>query len=814
MGIAQGYGVSPMGFSSPAYQSTQGTLGGMGLPQLQQQPALSHVATQFAKTDAITASMGTTGWLPGAANRMFTTPAREQGIQAYTTLLQNPYAMVSVAMVPAVGTPALTPPNNPPVFPAIEAHCMAQYHAAGSSDGPAAWEVFLTSFAALWEHRGLIKPAPAIQKGYAVLQWRLEAVIKEAGLDANAVLVAMQEAYTSVAQQTYAAGFMRDFWSALPTTQANVLASIGCNAAERVMILCEQKGYNPPVDTLQQQQQMVLRLQAVKGLEGAKHSKDAFLASLPPPKYKINSQMLEALSKDFRASLPHSTTKFILGANFMNPAMVVQAIQLCQQHDCPVSMRQAIMFYMQTSTTNMYGDLKAWKNFQDGRFRRAHTILRTRQLKPTDARLIALALGRPSSAGIRSPFSDSHCVTLQVKKDSDMSLEQIYMGWTKESELIRQFGWAINQPCEDYHDIIQEFRMIYDELSSSQSTSKSPLAVVGRFRELITTLIDFRAELVGKYASEYVVLHAPYPSLYTCAHLRSNYEHEPYFRNFIDSVVTRTRKIVVEETNPVYKASPADSAQGVNFAKIVAQSNSALASLQKQVQSLTTAAAAGKVSTQQQQAALKASKTAAQALKAAAAAVPGSVVPPAKAKRGTPPTVSPPNQKGANPVPPSPAKKTAKQIKYDAAAALRLAQANGGGGGGAGSGTDAVKPGTQLIPVPRFKSTKLRTEEEGKKWDYPPWAYTSNGFSVPGSLVHDWFHDILKYVGREHLCWYDVCGTRGGCGNPLACYSMLDPSRLKDHPNGQDEMKRITTRAHWAEACAVDAAAGYLGYGT
>ena len=195
--------------------------------------------------------------------------------------------------------------------------------------------------------------------------------------------------------------------------------------------------------------------------------------------------------------------------------------------------------------------------------------------------------------------------------------------------------------------------------------------------------------------------------------------------------------------------------------------------------------------------------------------MPGAVVPPKKTKRGTPPIVSPDAAARAKQTvasPPVPDKRSAKQIKYDAAQALKVSQTDGGGAGGAGSDDDELK--CQLIPIPRFKSTKLRTEEEGKMWKYPPWAYTSNGLSVPGGLVHDWFHDILKYSGREHLCYYDVCGTKGGCGNPLKCYSLADPTRLKDHPNGTDEHKRITTRAHWAEACAIDAAAGYLGYGT
>jgi hypothetical protein len=737
---------------------------------------------------------------------------RDQHLDIWNRLLQQPFSATGVGhgFLPHQASTA----PMAPIFPALSTYFIECFVKAGSANGPEAWLTLLQTWVGVLETKSFIAPAATKQPGATMLEYRLEGPIAEARIPSAAIVAAFTEGYQRVATSLYGSHYKIDFWAVLTTLPLSVMASTGCAVADIMIDLCSAAGHLPKVSDQHRQESLWMRLQSTQTVAGAKGSKELHLTGRVPTDLLMDSQMLEEITVEFQRSRPAKVVQFLESLDQKNFAAVLYAMQLCQQHDCPVSMRQAIMFYMQTSTTNMYGDLKAWKNFQDGRFRRAHTILRTRQLKPIDPRLIALALGRPSSAGIRSPFSESHCVTLQVKKDSDMSLEQIYMGWTKESELIRQFGWAINQPCEDYHDIIQEFRMIYDELSSSQSTSKSPLAVVGRFRELITTLIDFRAELVGKYASEYVVLHAPYPSLYTCAHLRSNYEHEPYFRNFIDSVVTRTRKIVVEETNPVYKASPADSAQGVNFAKIVAQSNSALASLQKQVQSLTTAAAAGQVSTQQQQAALKASKTAAQALKAAAAAVPGSVVPPAKAKRGTPPTVSPPKQKGANPVPPSPAKKTAKQIKYDAAAALRLAQANGGGGGGAGSGTDAVKPGTQLIPVPRFKSTKLRTEEEGKKWDYPPWAYTSNGFSVPGSLVHDWFHDVTRNDGREHLCYYDVCGVGRGCGNPSKCFSFLDPSKNKEHPNGDNEDLRTASRTKWAEACAVDAAAGYLGYGT
>ena len=128
---------------------------------------------------------------------------------------------------------------------------------------------------------------------------------------------------------------------------------------------------------------------------------------------------------------------------------------------------------------------------------------------------------------------------------------------------------------------------------------------------------------------------------------------------------------------------------------------------------------------------------------------------------------------------------------------------------------EEVGPGVkQTQPPARFKSIKLAPKAVGLGWEHPPIAYTTNDLAVPGSLLHDWYHDNKRNKGHKDLCYYDQCGTERGCGKPERCMQYDDPAKVKRHPNMDDAEARAKSRQKWIDKCTAAASKGYVGYGT
>lgn len=791
-----------MGAGQQQQQPTGGGLGALPNPQFKQPTgttmgsgqAMSAGGMAAAAAQTAFAAAGSTGWMPGPQSRMYPNAKRDRDLEIWTRLLGDPHAANSRQMQPMAPAAKL---QTLPVMPAIGAHFLAQFTSTGSAQGPVAWETMLRAWDGVWQGSKYVAPPPAAMLGYAITQHRIEMPIRAAEVQANAVVEAIQLAYTIVATSVYQPGFVDDFWTALPTMAPNVLAAVGCAVAERVQLLCETAGYTPVASSHEEMQSVFMRTQSTKALESAKASKDQYLAKPPVAALCMDVPMYEALRKVLTAANPHATVTFIKTMDCDNAMQVLQCLQMCQQYDAPLALRQGIMFYMKKSALQMYGALTPFFNFQQARMRRASNQLRFQNLAATDARMLALALSRPTSVGIRSPFHAAHRITTVLSKDAQMTLDDVCLSWTKEAAMIKQFGLTVSQPVEDYYDVAEELRMIQDELSSAETTVKTvSLVVTSRLRVLVTGLIKSRNDLVVRYADEFMARGAPYPTLYVAAHLRSALEHDPYFRDSVDDIMGRTRKIAREASNPVLAVTAA-AKQAPGLVKMMAQSQTALTALAKHISVLTTAQAAGKLPTKAQQAAaLAATKVAAATLKAAKAE--SSKAEAAATGQSVMPAPSPKTKKkGTKPLPPAAPPNT--KVKFDAPEP--------------DAETEEYKP--QTIPPPRFKSKTLAPKAVGEKWEHPPVAYTDCGLSIPTSLLWDFYHDNKKNKGRRDLCYFDQCGGADrGCGRPDQCFQFMAPDKLKRHPNGDDSDARAATRTKWIKQVTEAGAKGYIGYGT
>jgi len=269
------------------------------------------------------AAAGSTGWMPGPQSRMFPNAKRDRDLEIWTRLLGDPHAANSRQMASAAPAAKL---QILPVMPAIGAHFLVQFTNAGSAQGPVALETLLRAWDGVWQGTKYVAPPPSMMLGYANTQYRIELPIRAAGVQANAVVAAIQDAYTVVASSVYQPGFVVDFWTALPTMAPNVLAAVGCAVAERVQLLCEATGYMPSTSSHEEMQSVFMRTQSTKAVESTKASKDQYLDKPPAAALCMDTPMYEALRKVLTAANPHATVTFIKTMDCDNPMQVLQCL--------------------------------------------------------------------------------------------------------------------------------------------------------------------------------------------------------------------------------------------------------------------------------------------------------------------------------------------------------------------------------------------------------------------------------------------------------------------------------------------------------
>ena len=762
--------------------------------------APSMMATTPSTPDVALATTGSSGWMPGRDSRIArgSSPGQEYELQLWQKALANPHALRSGHMQSSAAAFAQHAQRlpAPKVMTQLVALFLEQFAKVGSHAGPQRLTEFLQAWTNVLELQRYVDPPPALQAGYTMLSYRLEQLLQAAKLTANSVQQAVQQAYTQVATSSYAAGFEPNFWIVLPVIQAPILAAVGCATAEITIQLCVSMGHAPTAQSHELQQQRFMRFQAVNTQDTSRSSRDPSVGKVPAAELQMDTQKLEGLNKAFQSAHPHDTIAFLMSMDHADPEAVIHAIQLVQRNDCPAIVKQGIMFFMKRANLSAYADLQPMSDFQDARTRRARDMLQRLGIPITDARVVSLALCRPGSCGIRSPFSATHRITVQISKDTNMRHEDLCVALNKECTLFRQYGWGMEQAwAHDYDMVVEETRMAHDELSSAECFVKTQeLNGTARLTDLMLQLFKFRSSLVVRYANEFVLQGLPFPSLFTSANLRSIFAHEPFYRNLLESVIVRTRKMCEDEVNPVSKGKG-----GQDLTKMLQANSATMASLNKQLAVLT---AAGKIDAKALAATAAAAKAAAKSVRktadaaaAAAVAVPGAALVDGAAAKAA---AKAKKSKGPKPPPPVAApKKIVFQLPAKPSSGLKTTKLPDG-----------------VFPPKRFTSMGLATREQTKDWKHKPPAYTSTDLAITASLFHDWYMDP-KLSGdpyRGDTCFYDLANEDRPCGAPHKCMCLTDPSKPKLHPNGADETTRAGTRAALIAECLVDVEAGYLGY--
>jgi len=751
-------------------------------------------------------STGISNWTPGPEHRRNRSPVRDQHLDIWTRLLQQPFSATGVGhgFLPHQASTA----PMAPIFPALSTYFIECFVKAGSANGPEAWLTLLQTWVGVLETKSFIAPAATKQPGATMLEYRLEGPIAEARIPSAAIVAAFTEGYQRVATSLYGSHYKIDFWAVLTTLPLSVMASTGCAVADIMIDLCSAAGHLPKVSDQHRQESLWMRLQSTQTVAGAKGSKEPHLTGRVPTDLLMDSQMLEEITVEFQRSRPAKVVQFLESLDQKNFAAVLYAMQLCQQHDCPKAIRKGIMFYMQRKTLHMYTDLQSFANFQDGRMRLAMQILRLKGLSQSDNRLFALALCRPALAGMRSFVPASHRISTTYKNDKQLTFEDQMLVLDREMEVISEYGLTIIQPAADYAHFIAEMRLIHDELGSAEATIKGvTLVVTDRLRELIVDLFKFRAKLVLKYADEYIGMDVPYPSLYTASHLRSAFAHDPCFRDDLDSLVARARKELENDRNPV-RAVVASATQDT---KGLEKMQASIASLTRTLATLTKATAATG-SQHQRDTAAAATKAASALMKQATAAAATAkkitlipIIDSKKNKKGnpSPPTVDPPE--------PGAVVTFDEVVKGRTIPKVGKGGRGGGGGGGGGNGFPGAQPDVNP-PLIRFRSKGLATAEQSTKWDHPPIVLTpTTNMAVPFSLFWDYCHDAKETGKLRDKCFFDMTAVGRGCSKPTTCFQHGDGVTLKEHPNGDDQAARDKSRAKLVEQCALCVDKGYLG---